>query len=168
MTLAAVAALGLVSCLVACGGNGQDTAADSGTASPPGRGAEPGDTATGGMGASEEPVFTPVELPPDFPPEFPIAPESTVVEAAARQGSTGTWSTVTIIGRAEPEWLAGWYREALQRAGWTVEVGGAGASTHVLHATRVDAYLDLVAGPHPAHPGSGWVRTHAEIWQTHP
>lgn len=164
MTLRAVAAVGLALSLAVCGGENQDTATDAG----PARVADTArDTIGADTGATEELVFTPVELPRDFPAEFPIAPESTVVEASAREGSTGTWSTVTIVARGDPEAITGWYREALELAGWTVQVGTSDPPSRVLHANRVEAYLDLATGPHPSHPASGWVRTHAEIWTTH-
>lgn len=167
MTLSAVAAVGLTCSLAACGGGSHDTTADSGPASVANRGGESRDTGAAGAGTTEELASTPVELPPDFPAEFPIAPESAVVEALTREGSTGTWTTVTIVGRAEPETVAEWYREALEQAGWTVQAGASEPPSVVLHATRVDGYLDLATGPHPSHSASGWVRTHAEIWMTH-
>lgn len=168
MTLRAVAAVGLTCSLVACSGAGDDTTPDAGPASVRDRVQGSRDTVAADTGATEELVFTAVELPPDFPAEFPIAPESMVVEASAREGSTGVWSTVTTVARGDPEAITGWYRMALEEAGWTVQVGASDPPSQVLHASRVDAYLDLVAGPHPAHPGSGWVRTYAEIWKTHP
>lgn len=162
--LEATALIGLTF-LAACGERGDDTAGGDRAASDdaqlvPSR-AVPLD------GTAEEPAFTPVELPRDFPAEFPIAPESAVIEALTREGSTGTWTTVTIVGRAEAETVAEWYREALEQAGWNVQAGASEPPSLVLHATRVDGYLDLATGPHPSHPRSGWVRTHAEIWMTH-
>ncbi|MGH7558852.1 MAG: hypothetical protein ACREMD_13930 [Gemmatimonadota bacterium] len=166
MTLRAVAALGLVCSLSACGGERDDRTADAGPASENRPGASRDTVETGTD--DEEPDFTPVELPRDFPADFPIAPENTVVAATARGGSTGTWSTVTIVARSEPDTVFSWYRGALEEAGWTVQLGAAEPSSHVLHATKGDAYLDLATGPHPAHPGAGWVQTYAEIWKTLP
>ncbi|MGH7564302.1 MAG: hypothetical protein ACREK5_07750 [Gemmatimonadota bacterium] len=166
MTLRAVAALGLVCSLSACGGERDDRTADAGPASE-NRAGPSRDTVETGT-EDEEPVFTPVDLPGDFPADFPIAPESTVVEATAREGSTGTWSTVTIVARGVPDAVFGWYRDALEEAGWTVQIGAADPSSHVLHAIKGDAYLDLATGPHSAPSASGWVRTYAEIWKTHP
>ncbi|MGH7551051.1 MAG: hypothetical protein ACREK3_09925 [Gemmatimonadota bacterium] len=165
MTLRAVAALGLLCSLFACGGERDDTAKDAGPASVADRADPSRDTI--GADTANAGVFTPVDLPRDFPTDFPIAPESTVVDATAREGSTGTWSTVTIVARGEPGTVFEWYRAALEEAGWTVQIGASEPSSHVLHATRVDAYLDLVTGPHPVHPRAGWVRTYAEIWKTH-
>ncbi len=167
MTLRAVAALGLLCSLSACGGERDDTATDAGPASVANRVDRSTDT-VGVDTAAGEPVFTPVDLPPDFPAEFPIGPESTVVDATAREGSTGTWSTITIVARAGAGTVFEWYHGALEEAGWTVEMGASDPSTHVLHATRVDAYLDLATGPHPAHSEAGWVQTYAEIWKGHP
>lgn len=162
--LEAVALIGLT-VLAACGERGDDTAggdraASDGAQRVPSR-AVPLD------GTAEEPVFAPVELPRDFPAEFPVPPEAVAVEALTRDGTTGSWSTVTFVGRAGPEAVAAWYREALEQAGWTVQAGASEPPSVVLHATRVDGYLDLATGPHPSHPRSGWVRTHAEIWMTH-
>lgn len=167
MTLRAVAALGLLCALSACGGERDDTATDAGPASVANRG-DRSDTVGVDTADPGEPVFTPVDLPPHFPAEFPIAPESTVVDATAREGSTGTWSTVTIVAQADAGAMFEWYSDALEQAGWTVEIGASDPATHVLHATRVDAYLDLATGPHPAHSEAGWVQTYAEIWKTQP
>ncbi|MGH7570598.1 MAG: hypothetical protein ACREMK_01995 [Gemmatimonadota bacterium] len=167
MTLRAIAALGLLCSLSACGGERDDRVKDAGPASV--AHADSSRDTAGAEGANAvEPVFTPVELPSDFPDDFPIAPESTVVEATAREGSTGTWSTVTIVAQGEPGTVFGWYRDALEEAGWTVQMGPADPPSDVLHASKGDAYLDLATGPHPAHSAAGWVRTYAEIWKTHP
>jgi hypothetical protein len=156
----------LVGSLAGCGGD--DTAVDAGSARPS-TGEEPSaDTAPRAAGSAGELVFEAVEVPAGFPAEFPIASESTVVQASAREGTTGTWSTITIVERGEPEAAFEWYREALERSGWTVQRGASGPATQVLHASRVDSYLDLATGPHPLDPASGWVRTHAEIWMTYP
>ncbi|HET9581996.1 MAG TPA: hypothetical protein VFP76_04200 [Gemmatimonadota bacterium] len=161
-----VAVLWLAGWLAACGGD--DTADGSGPARPsPG-----GDTARGAArpdaGRTGELVFEAVELPAAFPAEFPIAPESTVVQASSREGSTGTRSSITIVQRGEPDAIFEWYRAALEGAGWVVQPGAAQAPARVLHANRVDSYLDLATEPHPLDPASGWVRTHAEIWMTYP
>ncbi|HKY59945.1 MAG TPA: hypothetical protein VJP59_02945 [Gemmatimonadota bacterium] len=156
----------LIGSLAACGGD--DTAADSDSARRSRSADTMADTAPAIAGSAGELVFEAVEVPAAFPAEFPIAPESTVVQAAAREGTTGTWSTITIVQRGEPQAVFDWYRAALEGAGWTVQPGSAGPPAHVLHASRVDSYLDLATEPHPLDPASGWVRTHAEIWMTYP
>lgn len=166
LTPRVVAVAWLVGSLVAC--DGDDTAADSGSARPS-TGEEPvAGTARPDAGSTGSLVFEAVEIPADFPAEFPIASESTVVQAAAREGTTGTWSTITIVARGEPVAVFEWYRDALEGAGWVVQPGASEPAGHVLHASRVDSYLDLATEPHPLDPASGWVRTHAEIWMTYP
>ena len=161
-----VAVAWLIGSLTACGGD--DTATDSRSARPRGADDRVAGTAPTISGSTGELVFEAVEVPADFPAEFPIASESTVVQAAAREGTTGTWSTITIVQRGEPTAVFEWYRDALEGTGWTVQPGASEPSAHVLHASRVDSYLDLATGPHPLDPASGWVRTHAEIWMTYP
>lgn len=152
--------------LAAC--DGDDRAADSGSARLPEGEHRAADTARTDAGSAGSLVFEAVEVPADFPAEFPIAAESTVVQATAREGTTGSWSTITIVARGQPADVFEWYRGALEAGGWTVQPGASDPQAHVLHASRVDSYLDLATEPHPLDPASGWVRTHAEIWMTHP
>lgn len=166
LTPRVVAMTWLVGSLAAC--EGDDTATDSGPArrsSVEQRVAEPARPESGSSGSL---ILEAVEVPAAFPPEFPIADESTVVQVSAREGTTGTWSTITIVARGDPADVFEWYRSALETAGWTVQPGASDAPARVLHASRVDSYLDLATEPHPLDPASGWVRTHAEIWMTHP
>lgn len=164
LTPCVVAGVWLVGSLAACG---DDTADDPGTARPSSED-HVVDTARRDAGSAGVLVFEAVELPAAFPAEFPIASESTVVQASAREGTTGTWSTITIVARGEPAAVFDWYRDALEGAGWIVQPGASEPPAHVLHAGRVDSYLDLATEPHPLDPASGWVRTHAEIWMTYP
>ncbi|MGH7543266.1 MAG: hypothetical protein ACREK7_04940 [Gemmatimonadota bacterium] len=166
LTRRVVAGVWLVGSLAACGGD--DTAADSGSARPSTGKHAATDTARRDAGSAGELAFQAVEVPADFPAEFPIASESTVVQASAREGTTGTRSTITIVQRGEPAAVFDWYRDALEGAGWIVQPGASEPAAHVLHASRVDSYLDLATEPHPLDPASGWVQTHAEIWMTYP
>jgi hypothetical protein len=161
-----VAVAWLVGSLVAC--DGDDTAVDFGSARLSRGGNPAADTAGTDTGSSGSLVFEAVEIPADFPAEFPIGAESTVVQAAARAGTTGSRSTITIVARGQPADVFEWYRSALEAGGWIVQPGASDPQTHVLHASRGDSYLDLATEPHPLDPASGWVRTHAEIWMTHP
>ncbi len=156
----------LVGSLAAC--DGDDTAGDSGSARLSTGEERVADTARPDAGSTGSLVFEAVEVPADFPAEFPIASESTVVQASAREGTTGTRSTITIVARGEPAAVFEWYRNALEAGGWSVQPGTSEPAAHVLHASRVDSYLDLATEPHPLDPASGWVRTHAEIWMTYP
>ena len=166
LTPRVVAVAWLVGSLVAC--DGDDTAVDSGSARLSTGEHRVADTARAETGSSGSLVFEAVEIPAAFPAEFPIGDESTVVQAAAREGSTGSWSTITIVARGQPADVFEWYRSALETGGWTVQPGASDPQAHVLHASRVDSYLDLATEPHPLDPASGWVRTHAEIWMAHP
>ena len=156
----------LVGSLAAC--DGDDTGGASDSARPSTGEERVADTARPDAGSAGSLVFEAVELPVGFPSEFPIASESTVVQASAREGTTGTWSTITIVARGEPAAVFDWYRDALEGAGWVVQPGTSEPPAYVLHASRVDSYLDLATEPHPLDPASGWVRTHAEIWMTYP
>lgn len=164
LTPRVVAGVWLVGSLAACG---DDTADDPGSARPSSED-HVVDTARRDAGSAGILVFESVEVPAGFPAEFPIASESTVVQASAREGTTGSWSTITIVARGEPAAVFEWYRSALEAAGWTVQPGASEPGAHVLHASQFDSYLDLATEPHPLDPASGWVRTHAEIWMTHP
>jgi hypothetical protein len=166
LTRRVVAGVWLVGSLAACGGD--DKAADPGSARPSTGEDTATDTARRDAGSAGELAFEAVEVPAGFPAEFPIASESTVVKASAREGTTGTWSTITIVQRGEPSAVFEWYRNALEGTGWIVQPGVSEPAAHVLHASRVDSYLDLATEPHPLDPASGWVRTHAEIWMTYP
>jgi hypothetical protein len=161
-----VAVVWLIASLAACGGD--DTGTDSGSARRSRGEDRVSDTAPTISGSTGELVFESVEVPAGFPAEFPIASESTIVQASAREGTTGTRSTITIVQRGDPTAIFEWYRVALEGAGWAVQPGASEPPAHVLHASRVDSYLDLATGPHPLDPASGWVRTHAEIWMTYP
>jgi hypothetical protein len=165
LTPCVVAGVWLVGSLAACGGD--DTADDPDSARPSSED-HVVDTARRDAGSAGVLVFEAVEVPAAFPAEFPIASESTVVQASAREGTTGTWSTITIVARGEPAAVFDWYRDALEGTGWIVQPGASEPPAHVLHAGRVDSYLDLATEPHPLDPASGWVRTHAEIWMTYP
>lgn len=112
-----------------------------------------------------EPVYAPMDLPSAFPADFPIAPESTVIEADSRRGSNGVLSHATIVTRGAPGDIFGWYRTALESAGWMM-ASEQEAGNLTLRATQGESYIELATDPGTG-PGEGeWARTRATIWKT--
>ncbi|HUP00827.1 MAG TPA: hypothetical protein VM737_04815 [Gemmatimonadota bacterium] len=111
------------------------------------------------------PILVAVELPAAFPAEFPIAPESTVIEANSRRGSTGVLSYVTILARGEPGDILAWYRTALENAGWMMASENEPGNL-TLRATHGESYVELTTVLETGPGGGEWARTRATIWKT--
>ena len=158
---AAAPALLTLALVAACGNSEEEPARGN---LPVARPPEPADTLPLAP-PDTEPAYVPVELPSAFPADFPIAPESTVIEADSRPESDGVLSHATIVTSGAPGDIFGWYRTALESAGWMMASENEPGSL-TLRATQGESYVELATEAETGPDETAWARTRATIWKT--
>jgi hypothetical protein len=145
--------------IAACGnGDGEPEAPDPSPG--PAATTTPADTAP----VPIEPGSQIAQLPPEFPSGFPLPPDHVVVEGSATRDEAGVFSNVRLaVESADPAVPFAWYRLALGDAGWRIASQGRSDSSHTLHATLGESYVDLTVRLDEER--AGWVVIEASIWQ---
>lgn len=82
------------------------------------------------------------QLPTDFPAELPIFQPSSISDI----GEGGLGGLVQFVAQAKPAAVRDWYRSALTRSGWSVEISADGAMLASLGARRARISVEA-AGP---------------------